>query len=623
MLDVIVVSLLFSSQFFAASWPQFIVTRTILTTMRIRSLAIVVGVSVALFPLSDALAAKRLSSRTVSVRVSERRMKKCDEVGLCKKGQKRLLLSGKNANMPAALKAAFSKGCTVTRSTKQRVGIVCPAAVTVATATEERVFQMQDLFAGQQIGATTAYQRGFAGAGILAAVLDTGVDANHPELLGRVSIVQDFTSSSLTDTIGHGTHVSGIVAGAGNITDALGNRAQGVSPFADLIVGKVCNDQGYCLEGDIIAGIEWAVQRHARVINLSLGGGPSMTDCDGDTLAQMVNWAADQGTVVVAAAGNGGASDAGVAVPGCASKAIAVGAVDRNNVRAPWSSYGPPLDVMAPGVSILSPVPCSAAGTCADGGGYAQWSGTSMAAPQVTGAVALLLQADPTLTPARILTLLRETATDVGTPGFDDLNGYGVVNVTAALNRLQQQQSSSSSSAQSSSSAAASQSSSSSSVSSESSSSDSGSSESSWSSESSSESSWSSESSNSQSTSSDSSSNSSVEDSSSSSSTSEQSSSSSSSSSSSRSSRDHEDEDSDDESEDDSDGDRQKPPRDCKQSDWSCTDFRQCRAPEKATRVCILINRSCLNPDAVHPEEAIECAVRRDWRKAWRNWWRR
>ena len=539
--------------------------------MRLRNILILsCAILLALGP-APAFAApggRRLMVKTIALKAGGRRALRCDEVGLCKKGEKRLLLNARDPLSSAALKVAFSKGCKTTRHTKKKTGIVCPENVSVPVSSVERVFPMNDLFSAQQIGAVAAHQAGVRGNGVLVAVLDTGVDPNHPELLGRVAISQNFTVSPDGDTLGHGTHVTGIAGGQGTTSDGTGNRVLGVSPGADLIVGKVCNDEGYCLEGDIYAGIEWAVASHARVINMSFGGGAYLSDCDDDPLAQMVNWAADQGVVMVASAGNTGAEGEGIAVPGCASKAIAVGAVDGAGARAPWSSYGPSLDLMAPGTGILSAMP---------NGGYAQASGTSMAAPHVAGAVALLLQRDPTLTPAAVQSLLQTTASDGGSAGFDTQYGYGQVNVMAALNLLAPPASSSASSQSSTSSSSESSDSSTSSSSSTSSASTSSSSNSSTSSSSST--------------------------SSASSSTSSETDSSSSSSSSTSSSSSENDLD-------DDNNDREQ--KECTAKAWFCSEFGMCYRNGFQYRPCALRNVFCRNPDAVRPPQVRECRQAND-----------
>ncbi|MFG1872429.1 S8 family serine peptidase [Micromonospora arborensis] len=245
-----------------------------------------------------------------------------------------------------------------------------------------------------QIGAPAAYQAGFTGQGVRVAVLDTGVDANHPDLTGRVAESRNFTEvTEAGDTVGHGTHVASIIAGSGA---ASGGKYRGVAPDATLLAGKVCEDQG-CSDSAILAGMQWAaVDQHADVINMSLTG----TDTpDVDPLeAAIESLTAQTGALFVISAGNDG-SDGSVGSPGTADSALAVGAVDRDDALAEFSSRGPRVgdgglkpDITAPGVEIVA---ARAEGTelgAPVGEGYVSLSGTSMAAPHVTGAVALLAQ---------------------------------------------------------------------------------------------------------------------------------------------------------------------------------------------------------------------------------------
>ncbi len=366
---------------------------------------------------------------------SRKHIPTCSEVGLCKKGERHLLLSTRKNWSSTVVKDAYRKGCKTKGSSRSHIRFLCPLSVTLPFAHEERVFRLHDLVSNTQIGATDVQRAGVTGKGVVVAVLDTGVDAGHPELRRRIIAQANFTTDTPEDVVGHGTHVAGIIAGQGTQERENANRALGASPDAQLIVGKVCNNQGWCLEGDLQAGIEWAMRQRARVINLSLGGGSFVGHCDDDPLAEEANWAAANGVIVVAAAGNSGEGGEGIATPACGSSVIAVGAVDAADARPSWSSFGAPLDVVAPGVGILSPIPCAVAGTCPDAG-YAQWSGTSMAAPHVAGVAALLLEQEPSLTPLRMSQLLAATAKDVGAAGTDALYGAGRIDVAAAFQRL-------------------------------------------------------------------------------------------------------------------------------------------------------------------------------------------
>ncbi|TCC43564.1 S8 family serine peptidase [Kribbella sindirgiensis] len=249
-----------------------------------------------------------------------------------------------------------------------------------------------------QIGAPDAWKAGHEGSGVQVAVLDTGVDATHPDLDGKVKQSQDFSGSptGTEDHFGHGTHVAATIAGTGA---GAGGTRKGVAPKADLLVGKVLGDDGYGYDSWIIAGMEWAASEGAKVVNMSLGG--EATDGT-DPLSQAVNdITAQTGTLFVVAAGNEG-QDETVGTPGAAASALTVGAVDREDKLADFSSRGPRLgdaglkpEITAPGVGIIA-----ARATGTDMGDpvdelYTAASGTSMATPHVAGAAALLAQQHP------------------------------------------------------------------------------------------------------------------------------------------------------------------------------------------------------------------------------------
>ncbi|GAB1516022.1 S8 family serine peptidase [Actinophytocola sp. KF-1] len=269
-----------------------------------------------------------------------------------------------------------------------------------------------------QIGAPTAWAAGFDGTGTTVAVLDTGVDATHPDLAGVVTEAENFTDSpDTTDHFGHGTHVAATVAGTGAASDG---RRKGVAPGADVIVGKVLGDDGYGMESWVLAGMEWAARSGADVVNMSLGGDPT----DGsDPLSQAVDaLTAETGTLFVVSAGNSGENGAStIGSPGSASGALTVGAVDRDEALAPFSSRGPRLgdlavkpDITAPGVDIVAARAAGTAmGTPVDDH-YTAASGTSMAAPHVAGAAAILAQRHPEWTGPQLKDALVSTA--VGDP---------------------------------------------------------------------------------------------------------------------------------------------------------------------------------------------------------------
>ncbi|MEU1839815.1 S8 family serine peptidase [Micromonospora chersina] len=285
-----------------------------------------------------------------------------------------------------------------------------------------------------QVGAPTAWAAGYDGKGSTVAVLDTGVDTNHPDLTGKIRDAVSFVPGSDTgDRRGHGTHVASTVAGTGA---ASGGTEKGVAPGADLVIGKVLDDNGSGLNSWIIAGMEWAAQ-HARVVNMSLG---SQEPSDGtDPMAQAVErLTADTGTLFVIAAGNS-YGEATIGSPGAADAALTVAAVDGKDVRAAFSSQGPRFgdnglkpDISAPGVQILAARAAQSPGT----GSYVKMNGTSMATPHVAGAAAIVAAKHPDWSAGRIKdALMSASKTLAGTTPYQV--GSGRLDVPAALGDLQ------------------------------------------------------------------------------------------------------------------------------------------------------------------------------------------
>lgn len=300
-------------------------------------------------------------------------------------------------------------GCTIIHELNDATALKCPAGIAATLgAREDRIFYILDLEADVQINADDVWAQGIDGTGVNVAVLDTGIDTDHPELidsyLGGYDYVYD--DDYPEDDHGHGTHVSGIITANG--VDA---NAKGVAPGAGIYMYKVCDAGGSCYESDMMAAMEAAVLTDAKVMSISIGGGNfAGENCDSDPLAAKVNWVVSKGIAVVVASGN---DQFYVSSPACASGAIAVGAVDKNGLMASWSNFGPSLDIVAPGVNIYSSII----------GGYASWSGTSMSTPHVSGTVALVLEANPGLTVNEIKTALYETADPIN----PDSVCYGVV----------------------------------------------------------------------------------------------------------------------------------------------------------------------------------------------------
>ncbi|MEV0845991.1 S8 family serine peptidase [Streptomyces sp. NPDC049954] len=246
-----------------------------------------------------------------------------------------------------------------------------------------------------QIGTPEGWAAGLTGKGVKVAVLDTGIDADHPDLKGRVSDSRSFIEGQQTaDRDGHGTHTASTVGGSGA---ASGGKEKGVAPEADLAIGKVLSDEGSGSESQIIAGMEWAAKdADARIVSMSLG---SQEASDGtDPMAEAVNTLSEEtGALFVVAAGNTG-SPTSIGSPGAADDALTIGAVDSADQAAYFTSAGPRLgdnalkpDLSAPGVGILAARSSLSAGE----GAYTTMSGTSMATPHVAGVAALLAQQHP------------------------------------------------------------------------------------------------------------------------------------------------------------------------------------------------------------------------------------
>ncbi|MGW1778223.1 S8 family serine peptidase [Streptomyces sp. NPDC002143] len=266
-----------------------------------------------------------------------------------------------------------------------------------------------------QIGAPEVWQAGYDGKGVKVAVLDTGVDVGHPDLAGKIAESTSFVpDQAVQDGHGHGTHVASTIVGSGAASDG---KRKGVAPGAELLVGKVLGNDGRGQSSWIIAGMEWAAHSGAKIVSMSLGGtatGPS------DVLSETVDdLSASTGTLFVIASGNAGPGEQTVGTPGIADSALTVGAVDKSDQLASFSSRGPrPGDfavkpeITAPGVAITA---ARAAGTSMPGGTpvddyYTTASGTSMATPHVAGAAALVAQAHPDWTGEQIKQSLASTA---------------------------------------------------------------------------------------------------------------------------------------------------------------------------------------------------------------------
>lgn len=297
------------------------------------------------------------------------------------------------------------------------------------------------------VNAFTAWDITRGNHSVTVAVLDTGIDWNHPDLAANMwtdaeghhgrniiagndypmddninSYDDDGTWVANTYTY-HGTHVAGVVGAVINNNAGIAGMAQ-----ARLMAVKVMNDSGEGTDSYVASGIRWAVDPNgdgdpsdgADIITMSLG-----VDGMSTTLTSAVNYASNRGVVMVAASGNSGTSS--ISYPAAYPKVIAVGAVDNSQDRASFSNFGDELDVMAPGVSIFS---------TQTGTGYQYLSGTSTAAPFVAGLAALMLTMNPSLTPKEVANVINTTAKDISRAGYDTATGWGIVDAFAAVEEV-------------------------------------------------------------------------------------------------------------------------------------------------------------------------------------------
>ncbi len=269
--------------------------------------------------------------------------------------------------------------------------------------------------------------KGYTGEGVTVALIDTGADGEHKALAGKIVAFKDFVNNQTAsyDDNGHGTHCASLVAG---------EKGMGVAPGAKLVVIKVMDQEGACYLSDALNALDWCLENKERygigVVSFSVGGeSPS----DGTSLLdEACNKIVENGLVMCVAAGNSGPAASSIVIPGDAENVITVGAVDRSGNIFELSSRGPTAkgdtkpDLVTLGVDVVSALAGSK-------NGKSSISGTSMAVPQVSGAVALLLQAKSDLAPADLKRVLLKTADDLGPSGLDNVYGYGALNLTGAL----------------------------------------------------------------------------------------------------------------------------------------------------------------------------------------------
>lgn len=282
------------------------------------------------------------------------------------------------------------------------------------------------------------------GKDVIVGILDTGIDPEHADVKGKMIAYKDFTSSSTkpSDEHGHGTHVAGTIAGGNSSGTHIG-----VAPSVKLVIAKVFSASGSATLSGLLRAMEWVIDPDGdpktndrpRVVNNSWGGG-AQSDIKDDPFYQAVQAWVEMDIFPSFAAGNEGPSAETIGSPGCLPNAFAVGATDKDDQVARFSSRGPVQmivdgkkttymkpDISAPGVNVLSSLP---------GGEYEAWSGTSMATPHVTGAIALLYQLKPDLTIQQIRDLLTQTSQDLGQQGMDNSFGHGRMQINKTVEQV-------------------------------------------------------------------------------------------------------------------------------------------------------------------------------------------
>jgi len=256
------------------------------------------------------------------------------------------------------------------------------------------------------------------GNGVKVAVLDTGINLNHPDLASKVILQKSFVSTTVEDGNGHGTHVAGILAADTNNSAGVA----GTCPECQLIIGKVLDDSGDGTTSNATAGITWAADNGAKVINMSLGTTDTQT---ASLYAQAVNYAMSKGAVVIAAAGNDGNSL--LNYPAATAGVISVAATTNQDQKASYSNFGSYVEIAAPGDNILSTGPTHAFQLQPFGystsSPYMYLSGTSMATPYVSGVAALVASTTFGTTPQALTNRLYSTADKISGTGNSWKNG--------------------------------------------------------------------------------------------------------------------------------------------------------------------------------------------------------
>lgn len=257
---------------------------------------------------------------------------------------------------------------------------------------------------------------------VRVAIIDTGIDTTHPDLAGQIiETIDIFAATTMYDGQGHGTHTAGIIVAKPNPQ----THTRGICVTCQIIAIKAINDDGYGSDVTVAQGINDAVDAGATVINLSIG-----SSNDAPAIKSAIERALAADIIIVAAAGNSDTNPAQAFFPASYPGVLAVSAIDQSNHIAPFAQNNPHIDIVAPGVDIVSTSPF--------GAGYSMEQGTSTAAPQVTATVALVRALRPDFSAQQIQELILAHTVDLGEPGYDAVYGHGLLQVNRVLEAAKQ-----------------------------------------------------------------------------------------------------------------------------------------------------------------------------------------
>lgn len=305
------------------------------------------------------------------------------------------------------MELAVEQGCSVIRKGKRFTVLACPEELVDTLYQTLGLYRdievhVQDTDANDIVMATPLHDLGYTGAGVNVAILDTGIDYNHPELSSSYVGGYDFVNedSDPLDDHGHGTQMAGVIT-----SDGLNPTTKGIAPEAGIVAMKIQDENGSGFLSETAESVYYVVDNfNVTAISISISSSePIDLICDPHLqyYYDAVQYALDHNVMVVLIAGNVGSKGIGVGAPGCLSNDLTIGSTDNDDEVSSFSGYGPLVDLYAPGRSLY---------TCNLDSGYTFKSGTSLSAPLVAGIVALLKEKKPDATVAEIRQVLVDTA---------------------------------------------------------------------------------------------------------------------------------------------------------------------------------------------------------------------